>query len=420
MRNHQVLFFILVMLTASFGKSLDYVLEKAIERNQELEALRQEILSTNASLNAQKQLYLPEFFINYRLSYSSQEQSLSVPFGLEVKSSKQSYSLFQGGIRYVLFDGGTRAGIVESSALELKVKQLLYEEKLGSLRLEVIHAYLDTLSAKTVLETIRKQREVVELQLNTAQAFYEKGLVAITDVLQARVRLAEVERELRKAEGNYRLALANLSRISGLPEEELTDLEEPKSNVELKPLDYYLLYVRDRNILKAQRERIDIFKAEKKLARSGFFPKLFFEASYTYTDQNPAIRPKGIFSFSAGLNLSFQGIKPYYQEMSAGYMELKAQREYEDLLQKVVLEVKKAYEDLLTSKDNLRVSEEALAFAEKFFELSKEQYLNQLISQRELLEAEASLTKARVDKIVSYYQLLKAYYNLLFVSGLEK
>ena len=100
-------------------------------------------------------------------------------------------------------------------------------------------------------------------------------------------------------------------------------------------------------------------------------------------------------------------------------MELKAQKEYEDLLDKVQLEVKRAYEELLVAQDNLKVAQSALAFAEKFFELSKEQYANQIISQRELLEAEASLTKARVDRVIAYYQFLRQYYRLLIASGLE-
>ncbi|WP_333784025.1 TolC family protein [Thermocrinis sp.] len=418
----RLLSFCLILLAASWGQTLEYVLQRAIEKNPEIEALRQEILSARASLKSQRQSYLPEFFVNYKITYNSQKQSLDMPVfaGLSFESSKQSYSLFQGGLRYLLFDGGARASLVESSTSELRIKNFLYEEKLKALELEVISAYLDVLSAKAIVEVIKKQKEAVELQLSTAEAFYQKGLVAITDLLQTKVRLAEVERDLRKAEGNYNLALSNLSRLSGIPEEELRELQEPEVDLDIKPLEHYMRFVERRNILEAQRERLKIFKAQRKLAKSEFFPKIFLETSYTYTDQNPALRPKGIFSVSAGLNLSFQGIKPYYQELSASYLELKAYNDYQDLLQKVKLDVKRAYEDLLISKDNLKVSEEALTFAEKFFELSREQYLNQLISQRELLEAEASLTKARVDRIISYYQLIRSYYTLMFVSGARK
>ena len=414
------LYLLLFFVCGVWALDLDYVLKSAIKNSPELDAIRQDLLSARASLDAEKQLYLPEVFLSYRLNYNSEKQSFQMPAfgGATFQTSKQSYSTLQGGLRYFIFDGGSRAGLVETATSNLRSKNFLYEEKLQSLKLEVIQAYFDVLSAKALIEAIEKQKEAVEVQLKTAQAFYERGLVAITDVLQARVRLAEVERDLRQAIGNYKLALGNLSRLSALAEDQLTHLQEPKVEIDIKPLDYYLEAAGKRNLLQAQREAVEISKAQRKVFKSQFYPKIFLEALYTYSDQNPAIKPKGLFSLSLGLSLSFQGIRPYFQEISAQYLELKAQREYQDLLEKIKLDTKKAYEEVLTAKDNLKVSEEALAFAEKFFELSKEQYLNQLISQRELLEAEASLTRARINRIISYYQLLKSYHRLLFVSGL--
>jgi outer membrane protein TolC len=336
-----------------------------------------------------------------------------------VESAKRSYQTFQAGLRYTVFDGFARDFSVALASSNLKSKEFLLKEKVESLKFDVISAYMDVLSAKGVVSAIESQRSAVLLQVQTAEAFYQKGLVAITDVLQARVRLAEVERDLRKAQGDYRVALANLSRLSGIPEEELLNLEEPKAEVDAKPLEFYLQSAKERNILKAQRRAIEAFRAQRGIAKSQFFPKLFVEGLYTYSDQNPSIRPKGVFGIVGGVALSFQGIRPYYQELSFGALELKAQKEYEDLLDKVQLEVKRAYEELLVAQDNLKVSQSALSFAEKFFELSKEQYANQIISQRELLEAEASLTKARVDRVIAYYQFLRQYYRLLIASGLE-
>ncbi len=335
-----------------------------------------------------------------------------------MESAKRSYQTFQARLRYTVFDGFARNFSVALASSNLKSKEFLLKEKVESLKFDVISAYMDVLSAKGVVSAIESQRSAVLLQVQTAEAFYQKGLVAITDVLQAKVRLAEVERDLRKAQGDYRVALANLSRLSGIPEEELLNLEEPKAEVDVKPLEFYLQRARERNILKAQRQAIEAFRAQGGIAKSQFFPKLFVEGVYTYSDQNPNIRPKGVFGIVGGVALSFQGIRPYYQELSFGALELKAQKEYEDLLDKVQLEVKRAYEELLVAQDNLKVAQSALAFAEKFFELSKEQYANQIISQRELLEAEASLTRARVDRVIAYYQFLKQYYRLLMVSGL--
>ncbi len=421
----RVMLGVFILLTVAFCQawavSLSEIVQKALEKNSELLALRQELQSARLSLSAERQLFLPEFFLTYRYNYNFERQTFNIPVfgGLQVESAKRSYQILQAGLRYVLFDGFARDRSVDLASSNLKSKDLLLREKVESLKFEVVSAYLEVLSARGVVSAIESQRAAVLLQVQTAEAFYQRGLVAITDVLQARVRLAEVERDLRRAQGNYKVALANLSRLSGIPEQELLNLEEPKGKLEIKPLEFYLERAKERNVLKAQRQAIESFRAQRDIARSQFFPKLFVEGVYTYSDQNPSIRPRGIFGIAGGITMSFQGMRPYYQELSFSALELKAQKDYEDLLEKVQLEVKSSYEELLTAQDNLKVSESALLFAEKFFELSKEQYANQIISQRELLEAEASLTKARVDKVIAQYQLLKQYYKLLLVSALE-
>jgi OMF family outer membrane factor len=417
----RIFVFLMVLIHQSWAIGISETIQRALEKNPELSALRQELRSANLSLSAEKQLFLPEFLFTYRYNYNFEKQTFSIPIfgGLQVESAKKSYHTFQAGLRYTVFDGFARNFSVALASSNLKSKEFLLKEKVESLKFDVISAYMDVLSAKGVVSAIESQRSAVLLQVQTAEAFYQKGLVAITDVLQARVRLAEVERDLRKAQGDYRVALANLSRLSGIPEEELLNLEEPKAEVDVKPLEFYLQRAKERNILKAQRRAIEAFRAQRGIAKSQFFPKLFVEGVYTYSDQNPNISPKGVFGIVGGVALSFQGIRPYYQELSFGALELKAQKEYEDLLDKVQLEIKRAYEELLVAQDNIKVSQSALSFAEKFFELSKEQYANQIISQRELLEAEASLTKARVDRVIAYYQFLKQYYRLLIASGLE-
>jgi Outer membrane protein len=395
----RIFVFLMVLVHQSWAIGLSEVIQRALEKNPELSALRQELRSADLSLSAEKQLFLPEFFFTYRYTYNFEKQTFNIPIfgGLQVESAKRSYQTFQAGLRYTIFDGFARNFSVALASSNLKSKEFLLKEKVESLKFDVISAYMDVLSAKGVVSAIESQRSAVLLQVQTAEAFYQKGLVAITDVLQARVRLAEVERELRKAQGDYRVALANLSRLSGIPEEELLNLEEPRAEVDVKPLEFYLQSVKERNVLKAQRQTIEAFRAQRSIAKSQFFPKLFVEGVYTYSDQNPSIRPKGVFGVVGGVALNFQGIRPYYQELSFGALELKAQKEYEDLLDKVQLEVKRAYEELLVAQDNLKVAQSALAFAEKFFELSKEQYANQIIKPEGAFGSGSQLNKARVD-----------------------
>ncbi len=303
----------------------------------------------------------------------------------------------------------------------MRLQQDLYGEKLEDIKLQVIKAYLDVLSSQEIVDVYRKQLEAIDSQYRRAEAFYKEGLVAITDVLQAKVRLAEVQRDLRKAEGDYSVALANLSKLTGIPQEKLKDLQLPQiADYQVPDLEsLYLKALERRLILRAYSERVYQAKKLQDIERSKYLPKVFAQAEYTYSDQNPVISPKGVYTLSLGLSLEFQTLEPYYRVLSRLEEEKRARWELENLKEAIKLEIKKAYEDVLTAKDNLRVAEDALRYAEEFYKLSQEQYKNQIISSTDLLLAEASLTQARKNKVLSYYEYLKAYYELMRAVGGE-
>jgi len=74
--------------------------------------------------------------------------------------------------------------------------------------------------------------------------------------------------------------------------------------------------------------------------------------------------------------------------------------------------VKAAYERFLTAKENLKVAQDSLSEAEEYYRLTVEQFKNQLASTTDVLDAESMLTSAKKGREISYYQLLKAYYDL--------
>lgn len=414
---------VLLTLLYSLGWSisLEETLRRAVSYNPQIQAQRYHLEASRYQLFAEKSLYLPEIFINGQWVHQSEAQSFFIPilqFTQQVQSTKRNYTQWSAGIRQTLWDGGYREGAVYSAREEVSYRRYLFEEKLQEVKLEVIKAYLDTLKALRLVEVYRQQKEAIQAQYETARAFYQKGLVAVTDVLQAKVRLSEVERTLRTAEGEYRVALANLSRLTGIKEEELTPLEEPTLQEEDRPLSYWLDMARSkRPILKALVYLTESTRSKVLQARSQFIPKLWFQGEYVYTDQNPALYPKGFFRFSLGLSVSFQGIRPYYQAMALEKEVYRLMKEQEDTLGKVELEVRSSYEKWRTSLDNLRVAEDSLALARQYYQLSKEQYANQIITQTDLLASQASLTKAEADLVIARYEHMKALYELKKAAG---
>ncbi|MEN3027793.1 MAG: TolC family protein [Aquificaceae bacterium] len=415
----RLIFGLLLSLSLSFSLGLEELLRSAEEKNPRLLAQRHRLQSARLNLRAEEQLYYPELFSAYRLNWQSQKQSITIPpFGsfppLEMGGSRKSYGSFQIGIRQALYDGGLRASRVDMSRSGVRIQEGDLEETRLEVRLEVIKAFLLLLSAGELLQVVRKQKEAVEADLLQREAFYREGLVAVTDILQAKVRLAEVEKDLRRAEGEYLIALADLSRLTGFEEERLKNLTPPL--IELKRPELESLIdraLRNRPLLKNLEERLRINTLQRRAELSSFYPRLFLEAVYSHSDQNPNLTPKGFLSLSLGISLNFQSLAPYYRALALEEERRGFGEDLREAKEGIVLKVKTAYERFRTAEDNLRVAEASLKFAEEFYRLSLEQYRNQIIGGADLLQAEASLTQARKARVLAYYDLLRAYFELL-------
>ncbi|MCS6998006.1 MAG: TolC family protein [Aquificaceae bacterium] len=410
---------LLLSLSLSFSLGLEDLLRSAEEKNPRLLAQRHRLQSAHLNLQGERQLYYPELFSAYRLNWQLKKQSITIPsFGgfppIQMVGSKKSYGSFQLGIRQTLYDGGLRASRVEVARSKVRLEEGDLEEAKLEVRLEVIRAFLSLLSASELLQVVKKQKEAVEADLSQREAFYREGLVAVTDLLQARVRLAEVERDLRRVEGEYLIALANLSRLTGFEEERLKNLKPPQ--VELKRLELQNLIegaLKNRPLLKNLEERLRINTLQRKAELSSFYPRLFLEAAYSHSDQNPNLKPKGFVYLSLGMSLNFQSLAPYYRALALEEERRGFGEDLREVKEGIILKVKTAYEQLRTAEDNLRVAEVSLKFAEEFYRLSLEQYKNQIISGTDLLQAEASLTQARKARVLAYYDLLRAYFELM-------
>lgn len=74
--------------------------------------------------------------------------------------------------------------------------------------------------------------------------------------------------------------------------------------------------------------------------------------------------------------------------------------------------MKAAYENFSVALKNLKVAQSSLKEAKEYYRMVKEQYINQLASTTDVLDAESYLTSARKGVTISRYQLLKAYIDL--------
>ncbi len=411
--------FLMFCVSFANGLTLDEAVEKALQNNKELSSYRQQVETARFELQADKNLYFPTFYASISNKIYNQTPMTVIPnFPVSFKQSNKNYISYNVGFNQPIYTGGFTQAKVDISKHNLKANEYLYKEKEANIKAQVIKAYIDVFITSSLIDIYKKELQAVESIYNQAEGFFKEGLITKVDVLQSKVRLAEVRRNLQEAQGSYKIALSKLSQLIG---EEIKDENFQPVKIQIQDLPDLNTLVetayKNRKILKFYEESIKQAEKSAEIEKSGFLPKVFIQGDYIYTNQNPYLYPKGNIVLTIGTSVEFQGIVPYYKMLQAKSNVQKIRYDLQDTKEKIKLEIKTAYENYLTAKENYRLALENLDYAKEYFETVKEQYANQLATSTDLLNAESSLTRSLESKEINYYNLLKSYIDIKMSVG---
>lgn len=114
-----------------------------------------------------------------------------------------------------LFRGGTTlANIKAANAIIAAQKAAVYaaEQQVMS---DAVTAYMDVMYANAALELTKNNKNLIERELEQAQARFDVGELTRTDVAQAKARLSLAEASMTQAQGDLRSQLAVYEEIIG-------------------------------------------------------------------------------------------------------------------------------------------------------------------------------------------------------------
>lgn len=402
-----------------YGLTLEEALSTAEQNNKEILSLRQQLNSSQLQLKGDENLYLPTVFAKTSLSAYGETPTSKIPgFPVGFKQANRQFANVNFGINQTIYSGGQISSKVDISKYNVEATKALYKEKLSQLKAETTKAYIDVFVSDSMIDIYKKQLEALQSIYRQAEGFFEAGLITKVDLLQTRVRLAEVQRDLTQAESSKRVAISRLSQLIGKDVSEEIFLPVSISVGDILDFNSLLKEAYEkRGIVQYYRWLLKQSEKLEDIERADFLPKVFAQAEYIYTSQNPYLDPKGNLLFTLGATVQFQGLASYYRILKTRSDTSKIKYEFDNLKENIKLELKTAYENFLVSKENYRVSVENFEYAKEYFELVKQQYENQLATSTDLLNAESALTRAQQSKEINYYNMLKAYIDIKRIVG---
>jgi len=230
--------------------------------------------------------------------------------------------------------------------------------------------------------------------------------VALSDVLQTQVQLANAQDGLIKAQNNYDLAEANLNNIIGLPLDGEIKLKEnlkyQQYSLNLNDCVQYALVNRP-EMVQAQAS-VAIARDQVKIAHSGALPTLGFNATNGWEANNfpGAQNSNWTVSMTTSLNVFDSGLVKS-QVKQAEYGVTTAQEQARQTRDNISLQVRQAFLSIKEAEKRIDTSQVAVNQAQEDFRMSQVRYEAGVGTNLDVIDAELALTQAKTNYIQALY-----------------
>ena len=326
------------------------------------------------------------------------------------------------GLTQPVFDAGAWFGYRSAQA---RARQADWDLHMSSQSLitRVADAYLNVLRGEAALESVVAAEEAVRRQLEQVQQRFDVGLVAITDVLEAKAEYDNSVVNRIQAEGNHDIFFEGLRTLTAEPVAEIDRLGDSLPIVDPVPSDeeeWVKTALASNFRIHASREALAATESDLRGQLSGHLPTVTASANYGASTGSQAFgsfvipsQSSGQLSYSLNVNMPiFQGLRTHASVRQARFNvaqarqllisdELTVSRDVRNLYRAVVTEVVR----VAARAEAIKSSESALEATQTGYEVGTRNIVDVLLAQRRLFAAQFDYATSRYDYVINLLRL---------------
>ena len=351
-----------------------------------------------------------------------QERFTQADFDVNALNGPQAITNFQTKLEILqpVFNGGETIYRRRQASLGVTAAERDLARGEDEVRFHTAEAYWGMVLARASLEAVQQALETARAHAAAAEARHRQETAPLSDVLAARVRVAELREQEIVSANRVRDAADGLSLIMGL---EAGADATPADALALRPVNVALDALVARALmarpdLMASRSRAEAAEKGIGAARAAYIPHLnaFVELEL---DSDNLLKRRGE-SWMAGAMVTwnvFSGFRSVGAVRAARAEAAAADAQADFRKAEAVREVRKAYREVTAASARVGVADEALRQADERLRMTGLQYQEGLVTAADLLDAETAQTHTRLRKLAALHDLNVGLARLSFVVG---
>jgi outer membrane protein len=327
------------------------------------------------------------------------------------------------GVSQYITDFGRTNDLVQASEFERKAQDARADLTRAGVLLNVTQAYFEVLRAQALLVVAKETRQERGTLLSQVSVLQRAGLRSTLDVVIAERDVSVADQLLLEAQAHLRKGFAALSETMGSVDLHTYILEDMRRLPDIPgTLDALSIIAVRKNpaLISLEARKNAAGKRADAVARL----KLPTVTGYGFFGATPihAMNQSIASSYAAaGVTLSvplYNGGALAAQKRQAADTALAAEQRLDSERDKLLRDVRSAYDDVRAARGNISVSEERLKAARKALDFTQARYRIGLSSIVDVSEAQLSETQAAISRTNATYDYIVQEAGLAFAAGI--
>jgi outer membrane protein TolC len=254
-----------------------------------------------------------------------------------------------------------------------------------------------------------------------AQKLADQGMIARVEVLNAKVYLADADRELKKAE--RQLVIINQAVLNTLADDENKNIN-PVSDLfyltKIESVDFFRKNAIEKSPLLGQiNKKKELAQQGIKVERSAFLPTVAAGGTYDIVnkDLSPDI-PKYMVGLGVQLSL-FEGNSRSWKLKAARMQEVQAEDFYAKASSDILTEINKCFEELNMYLEQINELDAAMEFTKEYSLAREKAFSEGMATATQVSDANLAVAKTKIDRLQAIYSWDVALSKLLYYSGMS-
>lgn len=430
--------FCVVVLTVSIGHALTLKdsIDLALMNNPAVVSSQKKVDVANARLRQALGTFLPTLKLDgsYGKSYVQPSTvqfttqttggavTQTLAFGTDAVETTRSIGL---SLSQPLFVAALWPGLkIAQKSADLAGEDL--RKAVSETAFNVTQAYFGLLRAEKMVKYAEESREMARSHLDQVASMQKAGAASRADYLRGEVQLANSEVALTRAKNALEIARDVFNNAVGRDLEAKIEIEEQglAGTVEQRPSYKELLSraYETRPDWRQYRLTVDVGSEYLRVAQTAYLPTVMLNGQMgnrltEYPTFSTDVNSWSIIGAAAWTLFDGFGVQSRIREAAANLESQKASEE--QVKNGIALEVREAYLNLTSALETITSAKKAQDAAEENVKVSASRFASGAGTNVEVLDAQASLTQARINYLQALYdvEIAKAKINKVVGKG---